>query len=116
MKMAPQLWDGIIGYHGDDVLAGLLAFNAFGKSVVLWFQHSRELSRSSCYLMEARERKWNEITHLLQAPIALMLGAYVIETLLKMVIAGDHCDKHGIVLDSRNAKHFLPATHNLVYQ
>jgi len=113
-KVARQLWDGIIEYHHDDVPADLRAFNAFGKSVVLWFQHSRELYRSSCYLMEDRERKWNEITHLLQAPIALMLGAYAIETLLKMVIVGDHCDKHGIVLDSRNAKDFLPATHNLV--
>ena len=64
--------------------------------------------------MDERPRKWNEITHLLQAPIALMLAAYAIETLLKMVIVGAHCDKHGIDTESRRAKDFLPTNHDLV--
>jgi len=109
-----QLWGGAIQFEDEDVPSDLRAFNSFGKSVLLWFEHSRELYRSSCYLMEKRARVWNEITHLLQAPIALMLGAYAIETLLKMVIVGEYCDRHGITLDSKSAKDFLPATHNLL--
>jgi hypothetical protein len=64
--------------------------------------------------MEERERKWNEITHLLQAPIALMLGAYAIETLLKMVVVDAHCEEHGHTFDARRAEQFLPRTHDLV--
>src|SRR5260370_12582085 len=113
-KVTHHLWDGIIQSEDEDVPFDLRACNSFGKSVMMWFEHSRELYRSSCYLMEERPRVWNEITHLLQAPIALMLGAYGIETLLKMVVVGEHCDKHGITLDSKSAKDFIPATHNLV--
>ena len=64
--------------------------------------------------MEERPQKWNEITHLLQAPIALMLGAYAIETLLKMVIVGAHCDVHGQTFDAHRAEQFLPKSHDLL--
>jgi hypothetical protein len=113
-KIIRKLWGGAIEYEDDDVSAEVRAFNNTGKSTALWLFQSRELYRSSLHLMEERERKWNEITHLLQAPIALMLGAYAIETLLKMVIVGAYCDRHGITTDSQRAKEFLPTSHDLV--
>jgi hypothetical protein len=42
------------------------------------------------------------------------VGAYAIETLLKMVIVAAHCDEHGYTFDARRAEQFLPKTHNLV--
>jgi hypothetical protein len=58
--------------------------------------------------MEERPRVWNEITHLLQAPIALMLGAYALETLLKMVIVDEYCLIHGVTFESTLPKSFFP--------
>ena len=113
-KVIRKLWGGAIEYEDDDVAAEVHAFNKTGKSTALWLYQSRELYRSSLHLMGERERKWNEITHLLQAPIALMLGAYAIETLLKMVIVGAYCEKYGINTESRRAKDFLPTSHDLV--
>jgi hypothetical protein len=113
-KVARKIWGGIIEYAEDDTPSDVHLFNNIGKSAGLWLYQSRELYRSALYLMEERERKWNEITHLLQSPIALMLGAYAIETLLKMVIVGAHCDEHGHTFDARRAEQFLPRTHDLV--
>jgi hypothetical protein len=112
-KVTRKLWRGIIEFEDEDVPADRRAFNAFGKSVVLWFEHSKELYRSAHYLMEERPRVWNEITHLLQAPIALMLGAYALETLLKMVIVDEYCLIHGVTFESTSAKEFLPTVHDL---
>lgn len=108
-----KLWRGIIKFEEGDVPRDQRAFNAFGKSVILWFQHSRELYRSACYLMEERPRVENEITHLLQAPIALMLGAYAIETLLKMVVVDEYSSARGVTFESTAAKEFLPTVHDL---
>jgi len=114
VKVTRKIWGGIVAYEDDDTPSDVHLFNNIGKSAGLWLYQSRELYRSSLYLMEERERKWNEITHLLQSPIALMLGAYAIETLLKMVIVGAHCDEHGHTFDARRAEQFLPRTHDLV--
>jgi hypothetical protein len=111
--MTRTLWGGIVGYDGDDTPKDVHLFNKLGKSAGLWLYHSRELYRSALRLMEEQPQKWNEVTHLFQAPIALMLGAYAIETLLKMVIVGAHCDQHGYTLDARRADQFLPKTHDL---
>jgi hypothetical protein len=46
-------------------------------------------------------------------PIALMLGGYAVETLLKMVIVGDYCDANGLTYDALRAKDFLPMIHDL---
>jgi hypothetical protein len=97
-KVTRRLWGDILEFDDEDVPPDRRAFNAFGKSVVLWFEHSRELYRSAHYLMEEKPRVWNEITHLLQAPIGLMLGAYAIETLLKMVIVDEYCKLHGVTV------------------
>ncbi len=109
-----NIWGGVVSYEDDDTPSEVHLFNNVGKSAALWLYQSRELYRSALYQMEVRERKWNEITHLLQASIALMLGAYAIATLLKMVIVGAHCDEHGRTFDARRAEQFLPRTHNLV--
>ena len=47
------------------------------------------------------------------APIALMLGGYAVETLLKMVIVGDYCDANGLTYDALRTKDFLPTIYDL---
>jgi hypothetical protein len=106
------MWGGIVAYEEDDTPPDIHLFNKVGKSADLWLYQSRELYRSAFYLVE--ERKRNDCTHLLHAPIALMLGAYAVETLLKMAIITAHCDEHGYTFDSRRADQFLPKTHDLV--
>lgn len=113
-KVTRTVWGGIIQYEDDDTPVDVRAFNDFGKSATFWLLQSRELFRSARHLMSERDRQWNEVTHLFQAPIALMLGAYAIETLLKMVIVAAYCDKHGSTLKSHHASEFLPKSHNLV--
>src|SRR5258706_9846508 len=113
-KVLQRIWDGIIEFEDDDASRDVWDYNAFGKSAVVWLQYSRELFRAASYLMEKRERTWNDITHLFQAPIALMLGAYAIETLLKMVIIAEFCVQHGLTFESHNAKEFVPKSHNLL--
>jgi hypothetical protein len=66
------VWGGVVTYEEDDTPTDVHLFNNVGKSAGLWLYQSRELCRSAFRLMEERERKWNEVTHLLQAPIALM--------------------------------------------
>jgi hypothetical protein len=114
-KITRKLWRGVVEFEDVDVTPDQRAFNAFGKSVVLWFEYSRELYRAARCLMEERPRVWNEVTHLFQAPIALMLGAYAIETLLKMVIVAEHCKVHGIGFESTAAQEFLPTVHDLAH-
>lgn len=113
-KVTRKIWGGVVTYEDEDTPSDVHLFNDVGKSTALWLYQSRELYRSALYMMKVRERKRNEITDLLQAPIALMLGAYAIETLLKMVIVSAYCDEHGRTFDSRRAEQFLPRTHNLV--
>ena len=48
-------------------------------------------------------------------PAAAMLGAYAIETLLKMVIVGEYCLAYGLEFDAvKRAKDFLPPIDDLV--
>jgi len=113
-KVTRKIWGGIVAYDEDDTPADIRLFNKVGKSPDLWLCQSRALYQSAIDLVEERSRKRNDITYLLRAPIALMLGAYAIETLLKMVIVAAHCDEHGYTFDSRRAEQFLPKSHDLV--
>lgn len=112
-KVTRKLWRGILEFEDVDVPPDQRAFNAFGKSAILWMEHSRELFRSARFLVEERKHAENEITHLFQAPIALMLGAYALETILKMVIVAEYGDTNGFNYDSIEAKDFLPTVHDL---
>jgi hypothetical protein len=112
-KVTHKLWRGIVQFEEEDVSRDARAFNAFGKSALLWLEHSRKLYRAAHRLTEADPRPREGFTHLLQAPIALMLGAYALETILKMVIVGAHGDTHGFKFDATSAKDFLPTVHNL---
>jgi hypothetical protein len=113
-RVTRTLWHGALAFEDDDTPPDVRLFNEAGRSTALWLYQSRELYRAGLYLMEERERIWNEITHLLQAPIALMLGAYALETLLKMVIVGAHVNQGGHTRDAHRAEQFLPRTHDLV--
>ena len=113
-KVTRRIWGGIVAYDEDDTPADIRLFNKVGKSPDLWLYQSRALYQSAIDLVEERTRKRNDVTYPLRAPIALMLGAYSIETLLKMVIVAAHCDEHGYTFDSRLAEQFLPKSHDLV--
>jgi hypothetical protein len=112
-KVQLKLWGGILEYDDDDLPDDVRSFNVFGKSVILWLETAGALHRAAVSLMEEREKPKSRITRTINAPIALMLGGYALEALLKMVIINGHCNEHGFNLDSQDAKDFLPKTHNL---
>ena len=112
-RVTRKLWRGILEFQDEDVSPDRRAFNAFGKSAILWLEQSRELHRSAHRLMQEKPRDEHDLAHLFQAPIALMLGAYALETLLKMVIVGAHGDAHGMSYESVSAGDFLPTVHDL---
>ncbi len=113
-KITRRLWRGVLQFEEEDVPPDRRAFNAFGKSVILWLEYSRELFRSARLLMDETPRTNNDLTHIFRAPIALMLGAYTLETTLKMIIVGEHCEASGLTMDSEATKDFLPPIHDLV--
>ncbi|HKH80847.1 MAG TPA: hypothetical protein VKA03_04430 [Methylovirgula sp.] len=108
-KVLRKIWGGIIEYEEDEMPFDIRSFNAFGKSALLWLEQSRSLHRAAVRLMDQDAGPKCDI----DAPIALMLGAYAVETLLKMVIVGEYCDQSGMTFDSRHAREFLPTTHDL---
>ncbi len=112
-KIQRKLWGGILEYQEDDLPSDVRSFNVFGKSGFLWLETSGALHRAAMSLMEENEKPKPQITRTINAPIALMLGGYAVETLLKMVIINGYCDEHGFTLDSRKAKELFPITHDL---
>jgi hypothetical protein len=101
-----QIWDGIIEFETDDTPRDIQNFNAFGKSALLWLEQSKSLHYAAVALMsEVNRRTW-----FVNAPIALMLGGYATETLLKMVLVA----QHEVRPFSQRAKDFLPTTHDLL--
>lgn len=105
-QVTKTLWRGIIAYEDHDVSDHVRAFNEFGKSELVWLLHSKALHSASVRLAEKPDV-------LFDRTIALMLGGYAIETLLKMVVISEFCDTHGKTLTSNAAKEFLPKTHHL---
>ena len=112
-KVVRELWGGIIKYEDDDTPYDVRFYNAFGKSALLWLEQSRALHRAAVALMKKESMWCGAMTPEVNTPIALMLGGYAVETLLKMVIIGDYCDAKGLVYDALRAKDFLPTSHNL---
>jgi hypothetical protein len=105
-KFIKTLWNGIVQHHDYDIPDHIRAFNEFGKSEMVWLLHSKALHAASMRLAEKPDL-------LFDTTIALMLGGYAIETLLKMAVISDFCDAHGKALTSKAAKEFLPKTHRL---
>lgn len=112
-KVVRELWGGIIKYEDDDTPYDVRFYNAFGKSALLWLEQSRALHRAAVALMRKESMWCGAMTPEVNTPIALMLGGYAVETLLKMVIIGDYCDAKGLTYEAQRAKDFLPTTHNL---
>jgi hypothetical protein len=112
-KVVRELWGGIIKYEDDDTPYDVRFYNAFGKSALLWLEQSRALHRAAIALMRKESMWCGAMTPDVNTPIALMLGGYAVETLLKMVIIGDYCDAKGLTYDALRAKDFLPTSHNL---
>lgn len=113
-KILQKLWGSIIEFETEDVPLDVRSFNSFGKSTTVWLEQSRLLHRAASYLMVKKSgAKADATTYQLNAPVALMLGGYAVETILKMVVVGNYCDKNGFKFDSKRAKDFLPLTHNL---
>jgi hypothetical protein len=112
-RVKRKLWDGVIEHKDDDTSFDTRSFNGFGKSAAMWLEQSHglhwaaeALGKSDSATSGGSKRPFNYL-------IALMLGGYAIETLLKMVIVADHCGASGLTLDDKSAKAFLPAIHDL---
>jgi hypothetical protein len=112
-KIVRELWGGIIKYQDDDTPYDIRSFNTFGKSALLWLEQSRALHRAAVALMRKESMWCGAMTPEVNTPIALMLGGYAVETLLKMVIIGDYCDANELTYDALRAKDFLPTIHDL---
>jgi len=112
-KVTKKLWGGIIEYEDDDTPLDIQSFNAFGKSVVMWLEQSRALHWAADSLKKSERSIKGGGRGAYDHVIALMLGGYAVETLLKMVIIADDCDANGLTLDSKRATEFLPMIHDL---
>ena len=112
-KITKKLWGGIIEYEDDDTPLDIRSFNAFGKSAVMWLEQSRALHWAADALVKGERAAKGGARGAFDNVIALMLGGYAVETLLKMVIIADHCDAQGFTLNAKHAKEFLPTTHDL---
>jgi hypothetical protein len=103
-----------VDFERIDADADEKCFDAMKKTPLLWLEQSRSLHRAAVALVR-RESMWcAAMTPRINAPIALMLGGYALETLLKMVIIADHCEKYGMMFDTKKTKDFLPKIHDLV--
>ena len=112
-KVTKKLWGGVIEYEADDTPLDIRSFNAFGKSAVMWLEQSRALHWAADSLKKNKKATKVGSREAFDHVIALMLGGYAVETLLKMVIIADHCDDRGFTLSAKHAKEFLPTTHDL---
>jgi len=113
MRVKKSAWGGILEWEEDDTPRDVQYFNATGKALVLWRQQSVSLYWAARYLVDEKPGLKDEDRREENAPAALMLGGYALETLFKMVIVADHCLTHGFSLSSRRADEFLPKIHNL---
>lgn len=112
-KVVREIWGGVIRYEDDDTPYDVRSFNSFGKSAILWLEQSRTLHRAAVSLMKKESMWCAAMTPEVNAPIALMLGGYAVETLLKMVIVGDYCCANGLTYNALRADDFLPTIHDL---
>jgi hypothetical protein len=94
----------------QQTLAATVAFNRYGTWSSIWAEQSTALNRAAMTVAKQATIGDRPAT---DTPIALMLGGYAIETLLKMVVIADHCKTNGLILDNVRAD-FVPKTHDLV--
>lgn len=113
-KVVRKLWGGIIEFEDDDAPFEIRSFNSIGKSPRAWFMVSRSLHHSAIRLMASLSENEADVAARMYRPVALMLGAYAVETLLKMVIADKYCRENGLKFDALTTKDFLPTIHDLV--
>jgi hypothetical protein len=112
-KILRTIWGGAIEYYEEDTPLDVKTFNVFGKSVHTWLWQSRGLNNAATAMIIAYAKEYPETKDPFRETIALMLGGYAIEALLKMVVIADHCDQHGWALDTKKAQEFVPTTHDL---
>jgi hypothetical protein len=113
-KILKSLWGGAITYEDDDIPFDVRQFNDFGKSAILWLEQSHALHWAAVALKDGAKSRTSTVRAATDHVIAIMLGGYAAETLLKMVIITDHCDARGFARDARHAREFLPTTHDLI--
>ena len=106
-----KLWGGIIEYDEDDTPRNVRNFNLIGKSPQFWLAQSVGLHRAAEILMH--DHNGQRRAMIFSEPIALMLGGYAIETLLKMVtIATVVKQRANYTVPSKTAD-FVMRTHDL---
>lgn len=111
-KVIRKLWGGI-EYEDDDAPPDVRSFNQFGKSAVMWLEQSHALHWAADSLKKNERSIEGGARGGFDHVIAVMLGGYAVETLLKMVIIAEHCEANGFTLDSRRAQEFVPTIHDL---
>ena len=114
-RVTRRIMGGVVEFEDDDTPLEMRSFNALGKSPLSWHILSRSLHWSAVRLMEASTDQAANTSLDMRAmyrPAAAMLGAYAIETLLKMVIVDRFLRENGMKYDARKTKDFLKAAHH----
>lgn len=108
-KARRKNWDNAIEYVEHAVPSEVERFNLYGKWNSIWLDQSTALHRAAMAVAKQATTGDRPAT---DTPIALMLGGYAIETLLKMVVIADRCKASGSTLDYK--ADFVPKTHDLI--
>src|SRR5258706_14619699 len=103
---------GWVSWEEDDTPMEVRHFNVAGKSAWLWLEQSRSL-HFAAEAVHADSARNNPKVGPFGFQIALMLGGFAVEAILKMVIIANYCEAHGVHGGSREAKEFVPTIHDL---
>ncbi|HEY4343246.1 MAG TPA: hypothetical protein VGN05_02785, partial [Parvibaculum sp.] len=99
-----------ISWDEDDAPRDVQNFNLIGKSGMFWLVQSVGLHKAAEKLMKVQD---GEVPLIVETPIALMLGGYAIETMLKGVIVEEGDDSAVPSPAAKKAQEFLPKSHDL---
>lgn len=104
-------WEEIIDSEGDETPRDVRNFNLIGKSPIWWLSQSICLHRAAELLMQKGAN--GQAGTSCCEPIALMLGAYAIENLLKMLVISNYCANQSDADTLTTTATFVSKTHDL---
>jgi hypothetical protein len=103
-----------VSYERDDTPSDVRLFNAAGKLPQIWLDQSRGFNSAAQTLCAEIPAEGPEPGRVIfHRQIAVMLGGFAIETILKMVLVAQHVEQHGYPGELKPTLDFIPKTHDL---